>query len=170
MSRPARTLDLSYPVCFAAVSDIMPPLPTRLELPGLGPALATTLVDSDTGAIKAHCLGGIPYARPLDPAQRFRRAQPLPADHRYGTADAPADFTGVANVCPQVIDDAFPPRGHMSEDCLQLNVWVPAEAPPSEGWPVMFYIRTSPRRFPQRASCCSYTIRTQRWHGSLGPV
>jgi carboxylesterase type B len=27
-----------------------------------------------------------------------------------------------------------------SEDCLLLNIWVPAEKPPSKGFPVLFFI------------------------------
>jgi carboxylesterase type B len=29
-----------------------------------------------------------------------------------------------------------------SEDCFQVNVWVPVGDAPEGGWPVLFYIRT----------------------------
>ena len=111
------------------------------EIPGLGFVKAAAILDAETSALKCYRLGGVPYAKPLDASQRWKRAEPLPADYGYGSADAPTDFTGWANACPQT---EYIGKGQMSEDCLQLNVWVPPGEPPKGGWPVMFYIRTLP--------------------------
>jgi para-nitrobenzyl esterase len=78
---------------------------------------------------------GIRYAKPPVGALRF--AAPEPADPWQGTLDA----TSFGAMCPQA-----PTRGSIpgpdlpeSEDCLSLNVWVPARAS-SEKLPVMFFI------------------------------
>lgn len=99
----------------------------------------TAFLDPTTGEITCYRAGGIRYARPLDlPKQRWRRAQAVATTTTYGTREQPTDCTGLAAECPQ-------PGGRVgalaSEDCLQLNVWMPAESAPAGGWPVFFYIR-----------------------------
>lgn len=93
-----------------------------------------------------HYYGGIPYAPPPVGAHRWRRPRALPACYRYGTAANPLDCTGGgstgagkggAAVCPQnAWDNGEAPeemRAQFDEDCLQLNVWVPAGEPPEGG-------------------------------------
>ena len=80
---------------------------------------------------------GIPYAR----ADRWR--EPKIVTEWPGVLYA-YDY---GPICPQLGDitvrlgkliSSYVPEA--SEDCLNLNVWVPAKEPPPEGWPVMVYI------------------------------
>lgn len=72
--------------------------------------------------------GGIPYALPPVGPFRFLRPRTLPPCYRYGTRANPGVYTGKCGVCPQSrtskLDD---------EDCLQVNIWIPAGSPPEEG-------------------------------------
>lgn len=87
---------------------------------------------------------GVPYALPPTGQYRFRRARPLPSDYRYG--DGMLDCTKFKAVCPQPIYTLMgsplsrPPKTNFSEDCLNLNIWLPSRKPPAEGWPVLAWI------------------------------
>lgn len=78
-----------------------------------------------------HYYGNLRYALP--PSQRWRKAIPLPGSYSYGTHDEPADCQGVAGVCPQPGFGGPPDQSHWTEDCFQLNVYVPAQEPPERG-------------------------------------
>lgn len=85
--------------------------------------------------------GGIPYALPPIGPYRFRRPRPLPEFYRYGTNVNPGRFTRKAAYCPQpkFLNDTTPDP--WEEDCLQLNIYIPASKNrPKKGWPVFFYI------------------------------
>lgn len=76
---------------------------------------------------------GIPYAQ----AERWKA--PLPASGWTAVREA----RHFGNACPQRgvfttrLGGYLPPQ---SEDCLNLNVWMPLAAPPAGGWPVMLWI------------------------------
>ncbi|KIW82404.1 hypothetical protein Z517_05431 [Fonsecaea pedrosoi CBS 271.37] len=95
----------------------------------------------------------VPYALPPTGSRRWRRPQALPHDFTFNSSQgAPGDYTRFGPICPQPHYDhgsiaianpnAAPPvENEQDEDCLYLNIWVPASAPPNKkGWPVQFHI------------------------------
>jgi para-nitrobenzyl esterase len=79
---------------------------------------------------------GIPYAAPPVGQLRWRPPRPVPAwdGIRKTSAFGPGSLQGV------VFDDIDLAASGLSEDCLYLNVWTPAEPLTSERFPVMVWI------------------------------
>ena len=93
-------------------------------------------MENTTGGA-ARAFLGIPYAAP--PVGPLRWKPPMPAARWTGTRDA-ATF-GRRCMQPSLYDDMFFRDPGTSEDCLTLNVWMPAgEAKPSQRLPVMVWI------------------------------
>jgi hypothetical protein len=86
-----------------------------------------------------HYFGGIPYALPPTGEFRFRAPRKLPEEFQYGTVSSPGRFTGGTAICPQPPARTPQNKALFDEDCLQLNIWIPAEPAPKEGWPVCVY-------------------------------
>ena len=105
----------------------------------LGYIEGLTINTNDTPAV--HYFGGLPYALPPTGQWRFRSPRKLPPGYTYGTASRPGQFMKGTWVCPQPPSSIPPDASEVSEDCLQLNIWIPARPPPKDGWPVCFYIR-----------------------------
>ena len=94
----------------------------------------------------------IPYALPPTGNLRWRRPQPIPQDWSFASSSTSAgDYTSFGPICPQPLydmgaaflenaDNAPIIENTQSEDCLYLNIWVPAGPPPPSGWPVQFHI------------------------------
>ncbi|KAI2703196.1 hypothetical protein CBS147317_4063 [Penicillium roqueforti] len=84
--------------------------------------------------------GGVRYG--LAPAERWRRAQPLPASFTYGSGEAPGQCDGGAGLCPQPGFLNISPENPdaWNEDCFQCNVWTPIGEAPEGGWPVFVFI------------------------------
>ncbi|KIW91204.1 uncharacterized protein Z519_08100 [Cladophialophora bantiana CBS 173.52] len=95
----------------------------------------------------------VPYALPPTGSRRWRRPQALPEDFTFNDPQGtPGDYTRFGPICPQPHYDhgsiavanpnAAPPVDNVQdEDCLYLNIWVPASPAPNEkGWPVQFHI------------------------------
>ena len=112
--------------------------------------------DAQSGKPVYHRYTCIPYALPPVGPLRWQKPHPLPDDCSFNTGDGePGDYTRFGAICPQPVYDlssaglGFPdgapePGNVQSEDCLYLNIWVPAgrdEDKPEGGWPVQFYIR-----------------------------
>ncbi len=78
---------------------------------------------------------GIPYAQPPVGALRWRPPEPLPRWHgvRHATAFGPACFQPDNTLASVYVEEPMP----MSEDCLTLNIWAPADARQA---PVFFWI------------------------------
>jgi acetylcholinesterase len=85
---------------------------------------------------EVHVFTGIPFARPPIGERRFRR--PEPAEPWDGVWDA----TRLPNSCYQERYEYFPgfegeemwnPNTNISEDCLYLNIWVPAKFRKGDG-------------------------------------
>ncbi|KAF3398158.1 hypothetical protein F1880_006103 [Penicillium rolfsii] len=104
----------------------------------LGCIEGLTISSDDTPAV--HYFGGLPYALPPTGQWRFRVPRKLPPGYLYGTAAKPGQFTCGTWVCPQPHSTNTPDDSVVDEDCLQLNVWMPARPAPKDGWPVCFYI------------------------------
>ena len=95
----------------------------------------------DSGPISGSCRDGIwqylgiPYAAPPVGELRWKEPQPVAAWEEV----RPCNEYGPS--CPQIEEDwtGKLAQGKMSEDCLYLNVWTPAESP-DERLPVMVWI------------------------------
>ncbi|KAJ8613290.1 hypothetical protein MRB53_036977 [Persea americana] len=128
-------------------SSSPPPVPSLKDLSHRGFIKGLTYLSPTEPHIPTHhYYGGLPYALPPTGPHRWKRPRPLPPCYRYGHRTAPGDCTGGAGVCPQPTFGGGLMTGEgdgadgVGEDCLQLNVWVPAGAAPEKGWPVVFYI------------------------------
>ncbi|KAB8225851.1 Alpha/Beta hydrolase protein [Aspergillus novoparasiticus] len=104
----------------------------------LGYIEGLTIISDGTPAV--HYFGGLPYALPPTGQWRFRVPRRLPPGYQYGTVAEPGQFTRGTRVCPQPPSSNTPDASVVDEDCLQLNIWVPARRTPKDGWPVCFYI------------------------------
>ncbi|KAH7399185.1 carboxylesterase [Phaeosphaeria sp. MPI-PUGE-AT-0046c] len=104
----------------------------------LGRIEGLTISANDAPAL--NYFGGIPYALPPIGTFRFRAPRKLPRHYRYGTTVNPGRFAAGAGICPQPKNRNPPNPALFDENCLQLNIWIPAKQAPEEGWPVLFYI------------------------------
>ena len=105
------------------------------------------VIDAPIGSIKGTLLksthgrnifsyGGIPYAEPPVGKLRFKRPKPI-----KGWKDGVFDGRGHSKKCVQLNGITPIPAVVGTEDCLQLNVYVPeVENPPKDGLSVMFWI------------------------------
>ena len=109
-------------------------------------------VRDETGKAIYHRYLKVPYALPPVGSLRWRQPQPLPQDFSFnGSNGSAGDYTKFGPVCPQPVyghtaavlpnPNAAPKiQNEPSEDCLYLNIFVPAGQPPAGGWAVQFYI------------------------------
>ena len=86
----------------------------------------------------------IPYAKSPTGSRRWRKPEPLPKDHVYGD-NGPLDCTQYGNVCPQpeyIVNgnSMINTNYKFDEDCLVVNLWLPAGDPPASGWPILAWI------------------------------
>ncbi len=110
------------------------------------PAPPTAQVQAPAGAVQgkiedtkggpARAFLGIPYAAP--PIGPLRWKPPAPAGKWTGVRDATA--FGARCMQTHFFDDMVFRDPGLSEDCLTLNVWTPANAMPASKLPVMFWI------------------------------
>jgi len=128
-NRVCTCLKISGGVLFLAVgalvaiywfSNTNPPAPgegrTTIDVPGFGRLLSNVIGDGVTETL------GIPYALPPTGKNRFRPPQPLSPQH----GDKLINATSYGPMCPQIsyTTNATLP---LSEDCLTLNIWAPAQ-------------------------------------------
>ncbi len=115
-----------------------------LGLVHAGPLQAAATVQIDSGLVRGvqgeglRVWRGIPYAAAPTGDLRWRVPQPV------ANWDGELDATQNGYACPQPLGiyppwaDAAISAAGMDEDCLNLNIWAPADA--REPLPVMFYI------------------------------
>jgi carboxylesterase type B len=125
--------------------------PCILETP-LGSLKGIELSHLQTGKSVYRRFTRIPYALPPTGPLRWRRPQPSPTEFTFdSSAGGPGEYSQFGPISPQpvygtgaaMVDNpmaAPAPQNVQSEDCLYLNVWVPAGEAPRSGWPVQFYI------------------------------
>jgi carboxylesterase type B len=104
----------------------------------LGHIEGLTVTSNGKAAIRY--FGGLPYALPPIGPFRFRAPRKLPSYYRYGTPVNPGRFVGGTGICPQPKNRAPPDPALFDENCLQLNISIPARESSKKGWPVLFYI------------------------------
>ena len=78
---------------------------------------------------------GVPFAAPAERENRWRPPQPVKSWTGVRQADRFADQCMQA----RVFGDMMFRNAGVSEDCLYLNVWMPANAQPNAGLPVLVY-------------------------------
>lgn len=117
---------------------------TVLDLGSNGSLLGTIIDD------KVKRFTAVPFAQPPVGPLRWRKTRPLDDDYVYcgggdkqdGETPPPMNCQEFGAVCwqPQYTKVAAKKEGTLfSEDCLTLNIWMPAGDPPPEGWPVMLW-------------------------------
>ncbi|KAL8280132.1 hypothetical protein RQP46_007462 [Phenoliferia psychrophenolica] len=100
-----------------------------------------SVMSDPSGRAKAQRFLNVPYALPPVGPLRFKRPVPLGADYRYEV-----DGTQWGNICSQpsyLLNGVAEPLMEgikYTEDCLHLNIWTPMGTPPTEGWPVIYWI------------------------------
>ncbi|HTK54970.1 MAG TPA: carboxylesterase family protein [Gemmatimonadaceae bacterium] len=99
------------------------------------------MVDAPAGAVRGtaerdlHVFRGVPYAQP--PVGRLRWRPPVPLAHWTGVREA-TEFGAACYQPPPRLSSIYVPKPvPMSEDCLTLNIWAPANARKA---PVFFWI------------------------------
>lgn len=111
---------------------------TSTNIDGLGTLKALTICDPNSKE-KCHRYTGIRFAQPPVGDLRWRRPQPLPHDYDYS-----GDYSSYKTICPQPFYNnrggKRNPDFKFDEDCLFLNIWIPAGRPPIGGWPVLYFI------------------------------
>lgn len=98
------------------------------------------MTDKALGTVLCHRYLGVPYALPPTGGRRWQKPHPLPKEYRY--EDRKYDKFGPK--CPQPkythrYSVPSPPAPE-DEDCLFLNIWMPAGLPPEGGWPIWVHI------------------------------
>jgi para-nitrobenzyl esterase len=101
----------------------------RMTPSGLAPTTSGLAQGEPAGAVVAFL--GLPYAAPPVGDLRWRPPQPAPSWAGVRAA------TAFASPCPQI---GFGGAVVGAEDCLYLNLWVPAEQPAGAALPVLFFI------------------------------
>jgi para-nitrobenzyl esterase len=90
----------------------------------------------EPGLAGVRCFKGIPYAAPPVGALRWRAPEPA----RPWNGVRPTGMFGMNALQGVIFDDIDPSKPGVSEDCLYLNVWIPARLDGGERLPVMFWI------------------------------
>ncbi|TYJ55876.1 hypothetical protein B9479_003399 [Cryptococcus floricola] len=120
--------------------------PAVADLGSLG-QLEGTLID---GRVKRFL--NVPYALPPTGEYRFKRPRPLPTGYSYTQDGKPRQATEFGLPCPQPkytnlhvsevaeSDEDTEQIYPYDEDCLKMNIWMPAAPPPPEGYSVYVYL------------------------------
>jgi carboxylesterase type B len=117
-----------------------------------GALIGTEVCDTKTYRPIYRLYARIRYALPPTGDRRWQKPEPLPADWIFSDGNShPRDYRRFGPICPQLDGDAGAvdmsqwqevEENIMDEDCLYLNIWVPADGDiPSAGWPVQFIFR-----------------------------
>ncbi|KAI8849747.1 Alpha/Beta hydrolase protein [Chytridium lagenaria] len=123
---------------FAASVSLAAPLPF-FKLNEVALDYGTYIASSDAQVISYL---GVPYAAPPIGANRFMAPKALAASSKAFKAD---------KLAPMCIQDASFTEA-TSEDCLYLNVWLPANVKPSDTLPVVVYVHGNAYPTDRRSS------------------
>ncbi len=124
----------SLPLLVRAQANPAQPADASLTVQIPAGSFAGKTQDTQAGPVRAFL--GIPYAAP--PVGPLRWKPPAPAAKWTGVR--PATEFGSRCMQPHLFDDMIFRDPGESEDCLTLNIWVPAGMPPGTKLPVMFWI------------------------------
>lgn len=127
------------------MSSILPDIneankPYKLEIPGHGTLTGYTFNSHLTGQPSTVRFAQVPYTLPVEAADRFKIAKPIPDDYDYT-----GDYGKVGLKCPQpaVDNPIFQYSKSPSQEAVQyVNIFTPlsTEDMPEGGWPVLVYL------------------------------
>lgn len=113
-----------------------------------GSLMGTEVVDTQTNKPIYRRYARIRYAMPPVGDRRWRKPEPLPPDWIFSDGNnRPRDYRKFGAICPQLdgVNNLLNGKqcteapNDLNEDCLFLNIWVPAGGEgPAGGWPVQF--------------------------------
>lgn len=137
-----------------------------------GSLMGTEVVDTRANKPIYRRYARIRYALPPIGDRRWRKPEPLPADWIFSDGNNhPRNYRKFGAICPQVDvpDDLLDggtsteAQNDMSEDCLFLNIWVPAGGEgPAGGWPVQFMYYEFRELDPVRAGISSTRLNNEK--------
>ena len=128
------------------MGNVLSPYKTEkhtLDVGSLGTIEGLILSHAETEEQVVRRYLNVPFVLPPTGPYRWRKPRPLPPGYTYARPDGnPRDCTVFGRICPQpeytrLGNHAF---SKYDEDCLTLNIWVPAGTPPEGGWPVMLWL------------------------------
>jgi para-nitrobenzyl esterase len=122
---------------FSIALALLSPLATSAAQGTAAPRAQTVngAVAGVTLASGVRAFRGVPFAAPSNRENRWRPPQPVKSWQGVRQADRFADQCMQA----RVFGDMMFRNSGVSEDCLYLNVWAPANARPNAGLPVLVY-------------------------------
>jgi len=133
---------------------------------------------------KVRSYWNIPYAATTGGKNRFRRPQPVNRTYGLGRGEEPLVWDGSLGMCPRIQkidasqrnredvagDDVLGIKTRITEDCLSLNVFTPADAEAGDDLPVLVNIPGGGFHLPGRSNGGEMVEKSRRKRGVDGKL